>query len=69
VDSKRIDNLLNLVSETVINKATFNQISTQFSDNLLGYADPSLHMKEGMKELFESPCRITWIKFKVRNDS
>jgi len=30
VDSKRIDNLLNLVSETVINKATFNQISTQF---------------------------------------
>ncbi len=30
VDSKRIDSLLNLVSETVINKATFNQISTQF---------------------------------------
>ena len=30
VDSKRIDNLLNLVSETVINKATFNQISSQF---------------------------------------
>ncbi|MCL2294536.1 MAG: chemotaxis protein CheA [Spirochaetes bacterium] len=30
VDSKRIDNLLNLVSETVINKATFNQITTQF---------------------------------------
>ncbi len=30
VDSRRIDNLLNLVSETVINKATFNQISSQF---------------------------------------
>jgi two-component system chemotaxis sensor kinase CheA len=54
VDSKRIDNLLNLVSETVINKATFNQISTQFSDNLLDMQTQSLHMKEGMKELFES---------------
>jgi two-component system chemotaxis sensor kinase CheA len=32
VDSKRIDDLLNLVSETVITKATFNQISMQFSD-------------------------------------
>ncbi|MDR0622888.1 MAG: Hpt domain-containing protein, partial [Treponema sp.] len=32
VDSKRIDDLLNLVSETVITKATFNQISNQFND-------------------------------------
>jgi len=32
VDSKRIDNLLNLVSETVITKATFNQIATQLSN-------------------------------------
>ena len=32
VDSARIDNLLNLVSEAVINKATFNQISTQFTE-------------------------------------
>ena len=32
VDSKRIDNLLNLVSEAVINKASFNQISNQFVD-------------------------------------
>ncbi|MCK5250934.1 MAG: Hpt domain-containing protein, partial [Spirochaetaceae bacterium] len=31
VDSRRIDNLLNLVSESVINKATFNWISTQFT--------------------------------------
>ena len=35
VESKRIDSLLNLVSETVINKATFNQISSQ----LLGILD------------------------------
>jgi two-component system chemotaxis sensor kinase CheA len=32
VDSKRIDDLLNLVSETVITKATFNQINNQFND-------------------------------------
>ncbi|MDR0719250.1 MAG: Hpt domain-containing protein, partial [Treponema sp.] len=32
VDSKRIDDLLNLVSETVITKATFNQISLQFTE-------------------------------------
>ncbi|MDR0389328.1 MAG: chemotaxis protein CheA [Spirochaetaceae bacterium] len=32
VDSKRIDDLLNLVSETVITKATFNQISNQFAE-------------------------------------
>ena len=35
VESKRIDSLLNLVSETVINKATFNQISSK----LLGILD------------------------------
>lgn len=32
VDSKRIDELMNLVSEAVINKATFNQISTNFNE-------------------------------------
>ncbi len=32
VDSKRIDTLLNLVSEAVINKASFNQLSQVFSD-------------------------------------
>lgn len=34
VESSRIDDLLNLVSEIVINKATFNQISAQFFENL-----------------------------------
>lgn len=34
VESSRIDYLLNLVSEIVINKATFNQISIQFLENL-----------------------------------
>ena len=54
VDSKRIDDLLNLVSETVINKATFNQISTQF-----GVLQTELHAleaayRERIKSLFDS---------------
>jgi two-component system chemotaxis sensor kinase CheA len=42
VDSKRIDDLLNLVSETVITKATFNQIAGQF-----GELTNELHSLEG----------------------
>ena len=54
VDSKRIDDLLNLVSETVITKATFNQISLQF-----GEIQNSLHnlqsvYREKIKSLFDS---------------
>ncbi|MDR2194175.1 MAG: chemotaxis protein CheA [Treponema sp.] len=53
VDSKRIDDLLNLVSETVITKATFNQINNQFNDLL-----SELHTLEGtyrdkIKTLFD----------------
>jgi two-component system chemotaxis sensor kinase CheA len=53
VDSKRIDDLLNLVSETVITKATFNQINNQFNDLLT-----ELHTLEGVyrdkiKSLFD----------------
>ncbi|MDR0402567.1 MAG: chemotaxis protein CheA [Treponema sp.] len=54
VDSKRIDDLLNLVSETVITKATFNQINNLFNDQV-----NELHALEGkyreqIKELFDS---------------
>ncbi|MCL2374362.1 MAG: chemotaxis protein CheA [Treponema sp.] len=54
VDSKRIDDLLNLVSETVITKAAFNQISTQF-----GTLQADLHAienqyREKIKNLFDS---------------
>jgi len=53
VDSRRIDNLLNRVSEAVINKATFNQISTQFGD-LMGELGASQgRFREGLKELFD----------------
>lgn len=53
VDSKRIDNLLNLVSETVINKATFNQISTQFSELQSGFQTAQGQFRDKIKELFD----------------
>ena len=54
VESKRIDSLLNLVSETVINKATFNQISSK----LLGILD-EIHLNynlinENYNNIFEN---------------
>lgn len=54
VDSKRIDNLLNLVSEAVINKATFNQISTKFNETQIELQNTDLKLKERLKELFDS---------------
>jgi two-component system chemotaxis sensor kinase CheA len=53
VDSKRIDDLLNLVSETVITKATFNQISMQFGE--LGAELHSLEAqyRDKVKSLFD----------------
>ncbi|MDA3811462.1 MAG: chemotaxis protein CheA [Spirochaetaceae bacterium] len=54
VDSKRIDNLLNLVSEAVINKATFNQINIQFTDCLNVLQSVESEYKEKVKSLFES---------------
>jgi two-component system chemotaxis sensor kinase CheA len=53
VDSKRIDNLLNLVSETVINKATFNQISTRFADLQSGFQASQGLLRDGLKDLFD----------------
>jgi len=53
VDSKRIDNLLNLVSETVINKATFNQISTRFSELQSGFQVSQGQFRDGIKDLFD----------------
>ncbi|MDR2095606.1 MAG: chemotaxis protein CheA [Treponema sp.] len=54
VDSKRIDDLLNLVSETVITKATFNQISNQFSDLLNDLHGLEAAYREKIKGLFDS---------------
>ena len=54
VDSKRIDNLLNLVSETVITKATFNQVSTQFGDLMTQLQSTESTYREKVKDLFDS---------------
>jgi two-component system chemotaxis sensor kinase CheA len=54
VDSKRIDDLLNLVSETVITKATFNQISNQFGDLLNTLHTIQSSYRERVKSLLES---------------
>lgn len=53
VDSRRIDNLLNLVSETVITKATFNQIAGQYSDDLVLFQTAGARFREKLKDLFD----------------
>jgi two-component system chemotaxis sensor kinase CheA len=54
VDSKRIDDLLNLVSETVITKATFNQISNQFTDLVNELHGLGVAYREKIKGLFDN---------------
>lgn len=54
VDSSRIDNLLNLVSETVINKASFNQITTEFGELLTTMQSTKSRYRETLKELFDA---------------
>ncbi|NIZ18631.1 chemotaxis protein CheA [Entomospira culicis] len=55
VDSKRIDVLLNLVSEIVITKGTFNQISGQFNstlNNFYAYRNYLNAMSKSFLEIF-----------------
>ncbi|MDR2702403.1 MAG: chemotaxis protein CheA [Spirochaetaceae bacterium] len=54
VESKRIDDLLNLVSETVITKATFNQISIQFNGLLAELHGIEADYREKIKDLFDN---------------
>ncbi|MCL2208895.1 MAG: chemotaxis protein CheW [Treponema sp.] len=54
VDSKRIDDLLNLVSETVITKATFNQINLQFSDLTAQLREIENLYRDKIKNLFDN---------------
>jgi two-component system chemotaxis sensor kinase CheA len=54
VDSKRIDDLLNLVSETVITKATFNQINNQFNNLLTNLHSLEVTYRDKIKNLFDS---------------
>src|SRR6056297_718833 len=54
VDSKRIDNLLNMVSEAVITKATFNQISSKFVEAQGELSSVKSVYHEKLRELFDS---------------
>ncbi len=54
VDSKRIDNLLNLVSETVITKATYNQIGIQFDNAQREFVDTGKRYSDILRQLFIS---------------
>ena len=53
VDSRRIDNLLNLVSEAVINKASFNQLAVQTSNELATFQGLESSFKEKIHTLFD----------------
>ena len=53
VDSKRVDNLMNLVSETVITKASFNQSQQQFADMLIQFQTLDSSYKEKVRRMFE----------------
>ncbi|MBT3274308.1 MAG: chemotaxis protein CheA, partial [Spirochaetales bacterium] len=54
VDSKRIDTLLNLVSEAVINKASFNQLSQVFADTEEELVRADTVFRGRLNEVFES---------------
>ncbi|MGL4982560.1 MAG: chemotaxis protein CheW [Treponemataceae bacterium] len=53
VESKRIDYLLNLVSETVISKASFNQTATQMTELQSELQTIKTSYKEVLRQLFD----------------
>lgn len=53
VDSKRVDNLMNLVSETVITKAVFNQTGLQLADLQLRLQSLNAIYKEKQRHVLE----------------
>ena len=53
VDSKRIDYLLNLVSETVITKAAFNQTAAQMSDIQVQFQTTDAAYREKIRRMFD----------------
>ncbi len=54
VDAQRIDDLLNLAGEIVINKATFNQINNQFSDNIENLGLTVSEYRDKIKKMYET---------------
>lgn len=57
VDSKRVDNLMNLVSETVITKAAFNQNGLQMADLQVKLQNLNGSYKEKQRRLMETLTR------------
>ena len=54
VDSRRIDNLLNLVSEAVIIKASFNQLAAQTQNELVKFQSVESQFRERYRGLLEA---------------
>ncbi len=54
VDSKRIDILLNLVSEIVIMKSAINQVNLQFGNHYMEFQNTQTQFQERIKELFDT---------------
>ncbi len=53
VDSRRIDNLLNLVSEAVIIKASFNQLASQTASELVKFQSIESQFREKFRTLID----------------
>jgi two-component system, chemotaxis family, sensor kinase CheA len=53
VDAARVDQLLNLVSETVINKASFNQLANEFGNALSEFGRGKAALREEVRRLVE----------------
>ena len=63
VDAKRIDYLLNLVSETVITKASLNQSAIEFSDLYNSFQGASSEYKDKIRKLLDKmPTYLEKIK-------
>jgi len=63
VDAKRIDYLLNLVSETVITKASLNQSAIEFSDLYNSFQGASSEYKDKIRKLLDKlPSYLEKIK-------
>ena len=58
VDSKRVDNLMNLVSETVITKAVFNQTGLQLADLQVKLLNLNSSFKEKHRHIIENIPKI-----------
>lgn len=58
VDSKRVDNLMNLVSETVITKAVFNQTGLQLADLQVKLLNLNTSFKERHRHIVENIPKI-----------